>query len=74
LIDTVPATYVILDKLAMESYFNKRFSGLVVHSPDKWRLVFESPRGNFDIFQRIGLNPPGAIEPVQLPPRKSLRV
>jgi uncharacterized membrane protein len=73
LIDTVPATYVILDKLAMESYFNKRFSGLVVHSPDKWRLVFESPRGNFDIFQRIGLNPPGAIEPVQLPPRKSLR-
>jgi hypothetical protein len=36
-------------------------------------LVFESPRGNFDIFQRIGLNPPGAIEPVQLPPRKSLR-
>jgi hypothetical protein len=73
LIDTVPATYVILDKLAMESYFNKRFSGLVLNSPGKWRLVCASPRGNFDIFQRVGLNPPGAIEPVQLPSDKSLR-
>jgi hypothetical protein len=73
LIDTVPATYVILDKLTMESYFNKRFSGLVVNSPGKWRLVCASPRGNFDIFQRVDLNLPGATESVQLPPGKSLR-
>ena len=73
LIDTVPATYFILDKLAMESYFNERFSGLVANSPGKWRLVCAGPRGDFDIFQRVDLNSPGAIQPIQLPSGKSLR-
>jgi len=64
LIDTVTATYVILDKFVKESSFNKRLSGLVVNSPGKWRLVYASPRGDFDIFQRVGLNPPCKVAPI----------
>jgi hypothetical protein len=56
LIDTVPATYAALDELLMEDDFNKRFPALVRSSPDKWRLVYLSPHGEFDIYQRIGLS------------------
>ena len=56
-IDTVPATYVVVDQLLMEDDFNSRFPALVRQSPDKWRLVYPSPHGEFDIYQRVESNP-----------------
>ncbi len=56
LIDTVPASYVALDNLLMEDDFNRRFPALVRKSPDKWLLVYASPHGEFDIYQRVGID------------------
>ncbi len=56
LIDTVPASYVALDNLLMEDDFNRRFPALVRKSPDKWLLVYASPHGEFDIYQRAGID------------------
>ncbi|HSU58002.1 MAG TPA: hypothetical protein VLI55_01710 [Bryobacteraceae bacterium] len=56
LIDSVPASYAVLDQLLMEDDFNRSFPGLVRGSPHKWRLVYLSPHREFDIYQRIGLN------------------
>jgi len=56
-IDTVPASYVALDNLLMEDDFNRRFPALVRNSPDKWLLVYASPHGEFDIYERVGLKP-----------------
>lgn len=57
LIDTVPASYVVVDNLLMEDDFNRRFPALVRNSPDKWLRVYASPHGEFDIYQRVGLDP-----------------
>lgn len=65
LIDTVPASYVVLDQLLMEDDFNKRFPGFVRNSPEKWRLVYPSPNGEFDIYRRVGLETPQSAKLVQ---------
>jgi hypothetical protein len=56
LIDTVPANYVVLDKLLMEDNFNMRFPALVRSSPEKWERVFSTADHQFDIYERVGLN------------------
>ena len=64
-IDTVPATYVVLDQLLMEDAFNRRFPALVRNSPDKWQLVYPTPNGEFDIYRRVDSNSNTKLASVQ---------
>lgn len=73
LIDTVPASYVVLDQLLMEDDFNKRFPGFVRNSPEKWHLVYPSPNGEFDIYQRVSLERRQSAELVPRPGGRTLR-
>jgi hypothetical protein len=54
-LDSVPVTYIVLDQLLMEQNFNQRFPAVVHNDPGRWRIVFASPRHEFDIYQRVGL-------------------
>ncbi len=63
LMDTVPVTYVVLDKLLMEANFNRRFAAIVQNSHGKWHLVYASPHGQFDIYQRAELHATDGITP-----------
>jgi hypothetical protein len=73
LIDTVPASYAVVDHLLMDDDFNRSFPSLVRSSPDKWHLVYLSPHGEFDIYQRVGLNSPGQSSLLRKTRDRSLR-
>jgi hypothetical protein len=62
-IDSVPVTYIVLDKLLMEDSFNKRFPAIVRNSRSKWHLVYGSGDGEFDIYERTKLNSADSTHP-----------
>lgn len=57
LIDTVPASYLILDRMIMESSFNNAFPALVQNSPEKWTRVYSSGNGDVEIYRRVSSGP-----------------
>jgi hypothetical protein len=55
LIDTVPVSFVVIEKLLMDDNFNTYFPKLVEHSPDKWKLVYSTQDGQVRLYGRIGV-------------------
>jgi hypothetical protein len=53
LIDSVPASYLILDRMIMEGSFNNIFPALVRNSPEKWSCVYSSGNGDVEIYRRV---------------------
>jgi len=55
LIDSVPVSFVIVERLLMDDNFNEYFPRLVERSPDKWKLVYVSPDHQVQVYGRVGL-------------------
>jgi hypothetical protein len=57
LIDSVPASYLILERMIMEGSFNNAFPALVQNSPEKWTRVYSSGNGDVEIYRRVSSGP-----------------
>jgi hypothetical protein len=55
LIDTVPASFVIVEQLLMNDNFNTFFPRLVESSPDTWKLVYSKQGNPVKLYARIGV-------------------
>ena len=53
--DTVPISYVIIERLLMDDNFNVYFPKLIQRSPDKWKQVYTSRDGTIQIYARVGI-------------------
>jgi hypothetical protein len=42
-IDSVPVTYLVVDRMTMQGEFNESFWNLLRNFPDSWRLVYSAP-------------------------------
>ncbi len=55
LIDSVPVTYLVLDRMVMGGGFNEKFPAMVQAFPQKWSLVYSSQNGDTRVYKRAGL-------------------
>lgn len=55
LIDSVPVTYLVLDRMVMGGEFNEKFPAMVQAFPHKWSLVYSSRSGDTQVYKRADL-------------------
>lgn len=55
LIDSVPVTYLVLDRMVMGAQFNEKLPAMVEAFPHKWSLVYSSQSGDTQVYKRADL-------------------
>ena len=55
LIDSVPVTYLVLDRMVMGGQFNEKLPAMVQAFPHHWSLVYSSRSGDTQVYKRADL-------------------